>query len=243
MKRLLIIASVIISIVLYACKHTPPDQALITLPGGGPTGGGGAGGTANTTVCFQSEILPIFINKCATAGCHDAATHADGYVLDSYENLFNKNGKFEKSNIDIRDHLPEKSKLYTVLISGKKMPPAPLSDLTSTQKELIAKWIREGAYNTTCGLSVVCDTNQFKFSANIQPILQKYCIQCHSGDNPPAGIRLTTYDNVKLVSGRLYGAVAHLPGYIPMPQGPITSIPDCNIAQIRKWVAAGANND
>jgi hypothetical protein len=242
MKRLLIIASVIISIVLYACKHTAPDQPLITFPGG-PTGGPGP--TGRTTVCFQSEILPIFINKCATSGCHDAASHKGGYVLDSYNNLFMKDNRREKNNIDTIHYRPEDSKLFNVLISGKIMPPPP-NNLPPDQINLIAQWIREGAQQTTCSSgpgAVSCDTNQFKFAANIQPILQKYCIQCHSGINPPAGIRLTTYDSVKMVSGRLYGAVAHLPGYIPMPQNSVNQIPDCNIAQIRKWVAAGANND
>ncbi len=111
------------------------------------------------------------------------------------------------------------------------MPPSSNADLTTTQKNLIARWITEGAKNTiNCNVS--CDSNQFKFAANIQPILQNYCTGCHSGSAPASGIDLTTYSNVKSVatSGLLYGVVAHLPGYNPMPKGSLDKLPDCEIA-------------
>lgn len=244
MNKLLIIVSVFISFVLWACKHTPPDQPVITPPVGGATGGGGTGGgTGSAAVCFQSEVLPVFQTNCAKSGCHDAASHQDGYVLNSYDSLFKKDGKINNNNIRPGD--PANSELYKSLFEtgSKKMPPSPNPPLTLIQINLIARWINEGAKNTTnCNNS--CDSNQFKFAANIQPILQNHCTGCHSGTNPGSGIDLTTYANVRppAINGLLYGVVAHLPGYNPMPKGS-GKLSGCEIAQIRKWVQAGAQNN
>src|SRR5687767_2743353 len=154
MNKLLITVSVIVCIVLYACRHAAPEQPVFP-PGGGGTGGGGTGGggtgggTGSAAVCFESEILPLFISNCAKSGCHDATSRRDGYVLDSYDNLFKKDGRTERDNI--RPGRPEDSELYEVLFEtgNDKMPPPGNADLTIDQKNLIARWIREGAKNTT----------------------------------------------------------------------------------------------
>lgn len=245
MRRLLIITLIIAAAFLYACKHVPPEQPVFTPPGGGgATGGGGTGGgTGSTAICFQSQVLPLFQSNCAKSGCHDAATHKGGFVLTAYDSLFKKEGKLNNNNIRPGD--PSNSELYTVLFKtgSDKMPPAPFADLTVVQKNLIARWINEGAKNTTnCNFS--CDSTQFKFAANIKPILQNHCTGCHSGTIPSSGIDLTTYANVipSVTNGLLYGVVAQLPGYNPMPKGS-GKLSDCEIAQIRKWIQAGAQNN
>ena len=248
--RWIITSVIIISIALYACKHTPPEQP-ITLPGGGtPTGGGGTGGgTGSTAICFESEILPIFQSNCAKSNCHDATTHQDGYILTTYDNLFKKDGKNNSNNI--RPGNPSNSELYEVLFEtgSKKMPPPGNTDLTPEQKNLIARWIIEGAKNTT-NCNTTCDSNitTVTFSAHINPLLQNHCTGCHSGSNPPGGIDLTTYTNVKPLTTNglnslLYGVVAHLPGFDPMPKGSANTIPVCEIVLLRKWIQAGALNN
>lgn len=257
-NKLLIIASVIIiSIAFYECKHEVPQIVIQNPPGTPPSGivttTVSCGGDSSFLLCFQSEVLPIFINNCTKgSNCHDAGSHADGYVLDSYDNLFKKDGNYTNNNI--RPYKPGNSDLYTVLFQtgNKKMPPA--SDLSAEQKNLIAQWINQGAFNTTC-TPASCDSNQFKFSANILPLLRTNCTGCHSGNNPPSGVDLTTYTNVKALTTNglnslLYGVVAHLQGYNAMPKcpdpaNPNTSrkLPDCEIAQIRKWIQAGVPNN
>lgn len=251
MKKLLITVSVIISIALYACKHTIPEQPIIPtptpIPGGGGTGGGGTGGgTGSTVVCFESEVLPLFQSYCAKSGCHDAASGRDGYVLTSYDNLFKKDGRPERDNII--PGKPESSELYEVLFEtgNDKMPPAGNTDLTTEQKNLIARWIREGAKNTTnCNTSCDSTLASYSYNTHIRPIMQNHCTGCHSGSAPSGGINLSTHSTLQPIalSGRLYGAVAHLNGYIPMPYGTGTKIPVCEIAQLRKWVTAGAPNN
>ena len=84
-------------------------------------------------------------------------------------------------------------------------------------------------------------SSKLSFDGDIAPVFNKYCTGCHSGSAPPNGVDLTTYSGVSQValSGLLYGVVAHLPGFDPMPKGS-GILSDCEIAQIREWVDAGA---
>jgi hypothetical protein len=222
-----ILAALIISLtVIDACKHETPQAVLSSAP---VTGGAGE-------VCFESQILPIFQTNCAKAGCHDAATHSDDYIFDSYANIIKK---------DVRPGNAGNSKVYEVLFETgiKKMPPAPNADLTTEQKALIGRWINEGAKNTV-NCTIICDSSQFKYAANVSVTLGIYCLGCHSGATPSGGINLSTYTAVKTVAvnGRLVGAVSHAPGYSAMPKN-AGKLSACQIAQIRKWVDAGAPNN
>lgn len=243
MNKIVLSLCFFVSIGFYACKHTPPEAAL---PGGG-TGSGGGGGT--TAICFETQILPLFQSNCAKSNCHDASTHLEGYVLNSYDNLFKKEGKTNSNNI--RPGNAASSDLYEVLFESgsKKMPPPGNADLTLEQKNLIARWINEGAKNTT-GCTTSCDSNvaSVSFKTHVQPILQNYCTGCHSGSAPAGGVNLTAYAFIQpLAAGgtnsKLYGVIAHLPGFSPMPKGSVNTIPGCEIALIRKWGAAGALNN
>jgi cytochrome c553 len=230
MKKILFIAAVIISltVVINACEHEAPPLVVDVTPIPGPV--------PNNGVCFQTEILPLLQSNCAKAGCHDAITHEKDLVLDSYANIIKR--KIVPGNADA-------SKIYKVLFEtgSDKMPPAPNTDLTPAQKALIGKWINEGAKNTVnCNIS--CDTAQFKYGANISLIMGTYCTGCHSGTAPSGNIDLSNYNGVKLqvTNTRLVGAVTHAVGFFPMPQN-AGKLSDCQITQIKKWVAAGALNN
>ena len=243
MKKLLVLLLIISGVIMYACKHQLPVTPTLPTTGGG----GNGGGPGSTLICFQTEILPLFQTNCAKSGCHDASSGRKGYILDSYANLFKKDGKTEPNNI--RPFDTDHSKLYKVLYEtgNDKMPPPPNPDLTIIQKNLIARWIEEGAQNTT-NCVAVCDSNSFKFAANIQPILQNHCTGCHSGTNPPNGVNLTTYAGAKAVAtsgpapGLLVGVTQQLPGFDKMPKGS-GMLSACELAQIRKWVIAGSLNN
>lgn len=234
MKLLKIAVAIIILIIIFdACKHEPLTTTVVADPG---TGGTGGTGTGSTLVCFQSEVLPLFQSNCAKSGCHDAISRQKGYVLDTYANII-KDG--------IVPGRATNSDIYKVLFEtgNKKMPPSPNADLTSAQKAIIGKWINEGAKNTiNCGSA--CDTTQFKYAANISPILASNCVGCHGGTTPSAGITLNTYMGVRAqaINGRLYGAVTHSPGYSPMPKN-AAKLTECQLTQIKKWIDVGALNN
>jgi len=218
-------------ILFFSCRHE-------VLPEPPPSGGGGTGGggTVSGKVCFESDVLPIFVSTCAKSGCHDAASRKEGYVLDNYANIIKKGIVPGKAT---------SSELYKVLYKAgsERMPEPPNPELTVAQKNIIGTWINEGAENTVnCGTS--CDTTSFTFAARVNPILQNNCTGCHNAANAQGGVNLAGWSAVKVYAdkGNLYGSIAHLPGYKAMPQGS-PKMSDCNIRVIQKWIQAGALNN
>lgn len=227
MKATIVLVSLVLIVMLPACKHEIPGVPAPeppTIPPG------------SNLVCFESEVLPIFISNCAKSGCHDAASHEEGYVLDSYDNII-REGIIPGDAND--------SEIYEVLFEtgNDKMPKPPNPDLTAEQKALIGRWINEGARNTVnCGTA--CDPTQFTYSGTIRNLLSTHCTGCHGGTAPSGNINLTIYDGVRAVAlnGKLLGAVSHAPGFQPMPQGG-NKLSDCQIGQIRSWIDAGTPNN
>ncbi|MCB9283277.1 MAG: c-type cytochrome [Lewinellaceae bacterium] len=189
-------------------------------------------------VCFEQDVLPVFVSNCTQSGCHNQSSHAAGYDLTTYENIISRGitpGSYQNSHI------------YHVIASPfgeEAMPPPPHQPLTTEQITNIALWIEQGANNTTCS-GTVCDTTNVSFAADILPVMQNYCNGCHSGSAPSGNIDLTTYTNVKNSANSnnsLVGSITHASGYKPMPDGG-GSLPNCDIAKIKAWVNAGTPNN
>ncbi|HYF32830.1 MAG TPA: c-type cytochrome domain-containing protein [Chitinophagaceae bacterium] len=221
---------------LNACKHE------VTQPGTGGGGNGGGGGTDTTpqvtcspdTVYFQQAILPILVSNCAVPGCHDATSHQEGYVFTNYQNVMKV----------VKPGRPRDSELYEVITENDpddRMPRPPRAPLTSQQIALIEKWIRQGAKDNSCTSG--CDTSNVRFATTIQPILQTYCMGCHSGTNASGGISFSTYAGVKtqIDNGKLWAAINHT-GPRPMPLGG-NKLSDCNIDKFGIWIRNGAPNN
>lgn len=224
-----IIASVLVLVtLLFACRHEPvlvngaPPDVTPPLPGA-------------ATICFQTNVLPIFVSNCAKSGCHDAVTKKEGIQLDNYSGIMQ----------GIKPNDPAGSKYWRVIIETKledRMPPPPDAALSTAQKDSIYKWIVQGALNTT-NCAVVCDPLQFSYTTTIRSILNNNCVGCHGAVAPGAGLNLTDYNTVKTIalSGRLLGAVNQQAPYKPMP--PVGKLSDCNIQQLTNWKNAGALNN
>ena len=228
MKIKLTITAILLFILVWGCKHDPLVPPADPTPIVPPPG--------SNLVCFESDVLPLFQSYCAKSGCHDPASHEEGYILNSYVNIMRKG---------IVAGSPNTSTIYRVLYATgeSKMPPNGQAQLSESQKNLIGQWISEGAKNTT-GCGVACDANAFAYNANIKPIMNTYCVGCHSSSNASGGIDVSTYNGTKAAatSGKLYGSVAHLSGYSPMPQG-ASQLSDCQITVIKKWIDAGSPNN
>ncbi|MBN8577770.1 MAG: hypothetical protein J0L66_12565 [Cytophagales bacterium] len=82
------------------------------------------------------------------------------------------------------------------------------------------------------------------FSANVLPLLNNRCNNCHGGSNPSAGIDLTTYAKVlKYVNdGSLMGSINFSSGFSPMPKNS-GKMSACDIQKIRLWIEAGSLNN
>lgn len=80
-------------------------------------------------------------------------------------------------------------------------------------------------------------TKTVTYSTDIAPIMTNYCITCHGGGSPSAGIDLGSYQNVKFqteqgVLNQRMNDVAN-----PMPPAGILSANDR--ALMEKWIADG----
>ena len=191
--------------------------------------------TGDPTICFETDILPIFVSNCAKSGCHDAGAHKGGYQLDSYTNVMKKGiipGNIAASVI---------WESIAIKTFNVEFMPRGASALNSTQLDKIKRWIQTGAIDSGA-CNATCDSNNFTYSGGIAPLVQTYCTGCHSSSSA-AGGSLMDYASVQnaAVNGRMLGDIQHQSGYNAMPPG--ITLSDCQVAQVRKWVAAGAPNN
>ena len=75
-------------------------------------------------------------------------------------------------------------------------------------------------------------------------MLDTKCVGCHNPASLGGNIDLSTYNAIKTaaLNGKLYGSVAHLSGYSPMPKNS-AKLSDCEITQVQKWITAGSLNN
>lgn len=216
-------------VISISCKHEIPIAFDNT-----PVSGGTQTCSADT-VYFQNKVLPLLNSSCAMSGCHDAITYKEGINLTSFGAIVSTGG--------VRAGYPGNSKLYTVLnrTGSERMPPSPAAPFTQAQKDVIYKWILQGAKNNACN---DCDTAVFTYSGAVSPLLSTFCKGCHNPSALGGGIDLSTYAGVKSIAlnGKLMGSIMHATGYIAMPQGS-SKLSDCRIQQIQKWIVAGSLNN
>ena len=89
------------------------------------------------------------------------------------------------------------------------------------------------------------------FSADVMPIFEQYCTECHSDENTELGLRLDTYEGV--MAGSDYGTVVEPgdpagsllvdmveAGDMPEEGDPV---PPEQLEVIKTWIAEGAENN
>jgi hypothetical protein len=247
MRRILsgILIVILSGFVFVGCTHKKDTPAPVSggNNNGGNGGGNGGGGNppaTDTSLCFERDILPIFITKCAktdnTIGCHDAVSHQDGYVFTSYATITSKD--FVPGNAD-------ETELYEAITEDEADERMPLNNPALSQAEIsrIRQWINSGAPNST-NCPTNCDSNNYAFISGIRPLVNKFCVGCHNNSTLAGGYAFETYDGFKAAaqSGRLLGAIKREVGYSPMPKGG-NKLSDCEIRQVEKWIADGMQNN
>lgn len=212
------------ALLIFGCKHHPIYNGEPIVESN----------CDSNKVYFQNTILPLLNSHCATPGCHDAATHAEGINLTTYNSIMSGG---EEGNLVI-PYEPGSSKLYHIIAEGE-MPPSPYAQLTQQELWLIYQWIEQGALNNSC---TDCDTTQFRFAANIWPIINMKCSGCHGSVNPSGMVSLLNYSDVQVIAlnGKLAGVVSGT-GYPLMP--PSVGLPDCERTKILKWISDGSQNN
>lgn len=189
-------------------------------------------------ICFKNDILPIFISKCTTSGCHssNSGKKEGGVDLSKYEGIMTK----------VKPYHPLASEVYTQCRGNNpSMPPSPNLPLTSTELEYIKYWIHTGAKNLDNCIAKTCDTVNVSFSGKIQPLINTWCVGCHNTSNAGGGFDLSTYQGVKnsiTPTNRLSGSIEHLSGYSSMPKG-ATMLDPCDIKAIQNWISSSYPNN
>ena len=83
--------------------------------------------------------------------------------------------------------------------------------------------------------TLACDSSNVTYPTIVQPILEAYCISCHSGPSPEGALDFDDYNDVAFIaqSGQLLGALKHMDGFEPMPPNQ-DKLSTCEIALIEK---------
>ena len=238
-----IMLTFLLFITTFGCKHEPVTNPTTGTPKDTTTVKTIVVRTDSTgwkcspdTVYFQNQVLPILVSACARSGCHDAVQREKGYVFTNYANTINKGIVAGQATNSIA---------YNVMTNGKM--PAPFMGIvvSQAQKDIVAKWINQGAKNGTCNAYYgKCDTvGGVGFAAFVQPIVQNKCQGCHSGVDPQGGIKLSTYTEIKasVSTGKFWGSINQTSGFSAMPKG--AKLPACELDKIDSWIKRGALNN
>jgi len=189
-------------------------------------------------VCFNKNILPIFISKCTTSGCHSGGTgNRKGRTnFSTYEGIISK----------VSPYHPLASEAYTKCTGlNSSMPPSGYTALTNTELEYIKYWIHTGAKNSGNCDGTTCDTSNVTYASKIAPFMNTWCVGCHNPSNAGGGFDLSTYEGVKnsiTPNNRLMGSINQLSGFSAMPKGS-GKVSSCDIRGIQKWVDEGSPNN
>ncbi len=231
-----IILLILTAIGLVCCQHdiltistiASKDTVFVVTPPIAP--GGGTPPAVSDTVCFNTEVLPLYVSYCASSGCHDVTSHREGVITTSYGYIMN----------GIRPKNVNGSPYYTII--GNGMPPRSHAQLTNTQVAVIKKWIDQGALNTNC--TNVCDTTVYTYSGAIQAILTNNCAGCHGTSPGSANIYIGTYASAKAYISANKSIFNNAVNYSTsiaaskrMP--PAGKLVDCKLLQIQKWINNG----
>jgi hypothetical protein len=214
----------VLLIVITACKHERQEPVAQSTTATTST----TTRPTNDSVCFNTQIQPLFNSSCAMSGCHDAITSAEGYNLTNYAGI----------KIGIIPGKPSDGVIMKE-INRNNMPEYPLPPLDAPQKALLVKWINEGATNRQCVDE--CNPTNATFAAGVNPTVKTYCVGCHNNSLPSGGINLTTYNLIKasVTSGKFLCSIQHGAGCSSMPKNAGKLNINC-ITLIQNWIDNGA---
>ena len=85
-----------------------------------------------------------------------------------------------------------------------------------------------------------CNATTVNYADMAEIMNRNSCNSCHNASLASGNVQTDNYNSLRSVaqSGKLWGAVNHLPGFVPMPQG-TGKISQCDLSRIKKWVDSG----
>ena len=198
-------------------------------------------------VCFERDVLPVFQNSCAIAGCHDGGGESD-LILNNYLDISHA----------VSPGRPFDSEVYKAITATwgeNKMPPD--QPLSLDNRTIIRVWIEQGALLTICpdmsgngGEPYV--NPRACFTRDILPVLVSRCAStgCHDAITHTEGYIFTSYSTAMaaVVPGnpgdsKLYEVITKPSGEDRMPPAGSSPLTVAEIDSIRKWISYGALNE
>ena len=189
------------------------------------------------SVYYKNSIAPLLGASCGSSdiNCHHGSSNQnEGVDLSSWYSIMHS-GEEDL----IQPGNPYNSKIIEEIDEGNMPPGTSTYSIGNDERELLIKWIEQGAKNNACIES--CDTSNLSFSEDIAPIISLNCSSCHSGASPDGNLLLTDYSSIfeASVNGNLLDAINWQGSVLAMPyQG--NKLSDCNISMIQVWVNNGA---
>lgn len=243
-----------------------PDEAFAKIQGAKPKPG--------EPIDFDKHVLPILEDRCNS--CHHAPFDRSGRLVNPKASLrFDSFDQVMKGNLDGPVIVPndlEKSRLYTVLNLPEDddlfMPPKG-GPMDSEQKDVIKRWIEEGAKPSKNSVSatkggIPAADEPVSFKNHILPLFEKRCMECHGEPyvkngrtiKPRAGLQLDTHEMV--LKGNLDGTIV-TPGdpadsalyqVIMLPEDDPEIMPpkgdplsEEQKTMVKRWILEGASED
>lgn len=230
--------------------HIPIDQAIALLAEAGlPVDSEGVSNieeiadspaTDLANVNYEDHVLPIFKRRCAD--CHGDDEPEEGLKLTTYRATLN--GSQNGAVIEPGD--PDGSYLVELIVTGqmpKRREPLPQAEI-----DTIIAWIEAGAPEKGAEGVATVDLANVSFQANVLPIFEQHCWECHGDEKQEEGLKLTSYRTV--INGSQNGTVvepgdpagSYLVELIANGQMPKRGDPlsQAEIDIISAWVEAGA---
>ena len=198
-------------------------------------------------ICFEGDVLPIFTNSCAMAGCHDGQGETR-LILNNYDDI----------SRGVSAGNPNGSRLYTAIVAkaGENMMP-PKQPLSIQNRTIIRLWIEQGAQNTTCSQSTGNGGNtpfvaRACFTRDILPVILSRCATtgCHDAAANSEMASYTTYASIRSSvspgnpsQSSLYRVITLASGESKMPPAGSPQLSVAETDSIAKWISYGALNE
>ena len=86
-----------------------------------------------------------------------------------------------------------------------------------------------------------CDLTDVSWTSDVKPLVDQFCIGCHQGSSPAAGLVLDRYEVVKAsVMQGGFSIRVNKPITDPLKMPPNAILDSCAIDKINMWIANGA---
>lgn len=194
-------------------------------------------------VCFEKDVLPIFLNNCAISGCHTGSGES-GPALNSFVPISHA----------VVPGKPYSSMIYNSIIATtgeNRMPPG--LPLSADNRTIIRLWIEQGARLTICsdttGQNVGYVNPHACFTRDILPVITSKCAStgCHDAISHQGDYVFSSYSGIMRIvvpyswnNSSLKELISGGEEKMPPPTSPqLTSV---EIDSIIAWISYGALN-